>query len=226
MQREKHMINGFGHLQSHNLQGGGNRRSIMNGMNALIIAAATASLVGFLSASLSAQTSNETPNISERPVAPEKNPPGDIPDDQVFIEYRSPLGFKIKVPEGWARRETSDGVTFSDKYNTIALLMSQRADALTVTSVKQKDVDELEKMGKAVRVTAVKSVKLPSGAAIVVSYSSNSEPNPVTDKAIREENERYFLWQNGKLVTLTLSAPLGADNADQWDLMAKSFKWQ
>ena len=80
--------------------------------------------------------------------------------------------------------------------------------------------------GRAVRVTGVKSVKLPSGPAVVVSYSSNSEPNPVTEKAIREENDRYFFWQNGKLVTLTMSAPLGADNADQWDLMAKSFRWQ
>ena len=193
----------------------------MNRMSALVIAVAAASLVGFAPASLFAQASS-----AEKPMAPEKNPPGDIPDNQVFIEYRSPLGFKIEVPEGWARRESSDGVTFNDKYNTIALLTSQRADAATVANVKQGDVSELEKTGKAVRVTAVKSVKLPAGSAVVVSYSSNSEPNPVTEKAIREENERYFFWQNGKLVTLTLSSPYGADNADQWDLMSKSFRWQ
>ena len=193
----------------------------MNRISALVVAAAAASLVGFAPASLFAQASS-----AEKPVAPEKNPPGDIPDNQVFIEYRSPLGFKIKVPEGWARRESSDGVTFNDKYNTIALLMSQRVDAATVANVKQDDVSELEKTGKAVRVTAVKSVKLPAGSAVVVSYSSNSEPNPVTEKAVREENERYFFWQNRKLVTLTLSSPYGADNADQWDLMSKSFRWQ
>jgi len=193
----------------------------VNRMSALVIGVAAASLVGFAPASLFAQASS-----AEKPVAPEKNPPGDIPDNQVFIEYRSPLGFKIKVPEGWARRESSDGVTFDDKYNTIALLTSQRVDAVTVANVKQEDVSELEKAGKAVRVTAVKSVKLPAGSAVVVSYSSNSEPNPVTEKAVREENERYFFWQNGKLVTLTLSSPYGADNADQWDLMSKSFRWQ
>ena len=193
----------------------------MNRMSALIIAATTASLVGLAAASVFAQAS-----AAEKPVASEKNPPGDIPDNQVFTEYRSPLGFKIKVPEGWARRESSDGVTFNDKYNTISLLMSQRPDAVTVANVKQDDVSELEKTGKAVRVTAVKSVKLPAGSAVVVSYSSNSEPNPVTEKAIRGENERYFFWQNGKLVTLTLSSPYGADNADQWDLMSKSFRWQ
>jgi hypothetical protein len=47
----------------------------------------------------------------------------------------------------------------------------------------------------------------------------------VTNKAIRLENERYFFWKGGKLATLTLSAPYGADNADQWLLMAKSFRW-
>ena len=190
-------------------------------MSALIIAATAASLVGLAPASVFAQASG-----AEKPVAAEKNPPGDIPDNQVFIDYRSPLGFKIKVPEGWARRESSDGVTFNDKYNTIAILMSQRADAVTVANVKQDDVSELEKTGKAVRVTTVKSVKLPTGSAVVVSYSSNSEANPVTEKAVREENERYFFWQNGKLVTLTLSSPYGADNVDQWDLMSKSFRWQ
>jgi hypothetical protein len=192
----------------------------MNRMSALIVAAATAGLVGFAPASLFAQASS-----TEKPAAPEKNPPGDFPDNQVFVEYRSPLGFKIKVPEGWARRESSDGAIFNDKYNTIALVMSQRADAVTA-KVKEQDVAELEKAGKAVRVTAVKSVKLLAGSAVVVSYSSNSEPNPVTEKAVREENERYFFWQKGKLVTLTLSSPYGADNADQWNLMSKSFRWQ
>jgi hypothetical protein len=193
----------------------------MNRTSTPIIAVAVASLVGLAPASLYAQASS-----TEKPAPAEKNPPGDIPDNQVFIEYRSPLGFKIKVPEGWARRETSDGVTFNDKYNTIALTMSQHADTVTVANVKQQDVPELEKTSRAVRVTAVKSVKLPAGSAVVVSYSSNSEPNPVTEKSIREENERYFFWQYGKLITLTLSSPYGADNADQWDLMSKSFRWQ
>jgi hypothetical protein len=193
----------------------------MNRTSAPIIAVAVASLVGLAPASLYAQASS-----TEKPAPAEKNPPGDIPDNQVFIDYRSPLGFKIKVPEGWARRETPDGVTFNDKYNTIVLAMSQHADTVTVANVKQQDVPELEKTGRAVRVTAVKSVKLPAGSAVVVGYSSNSEPNPVTEKAIREENERYFFWQNGKLVTLTLSSPYGADNADQWNLMSKSFRWQ
>lgn len=198
----------------------------MNKVTAGLIIGGMTSLIAFASVSLFAQAANGPPPASEKPLTPEKNPPGDIPDNQVFVEYRSPLGFNIKVPEGWARRQTSDGATFSDKYNTIALVVSQRAEPLNVTNAKQQEINELEKTGKAVRVSGVKSVELPSGTAVVVSYGSNSELNPVTDKAIRLENERYFFWKNGKLVTLTLSAPLGADNADQWNLMAKSFRWQ
>ena len=198
----------------------------MNKVTAWLVISGVTSLIAFAPVSLSAQTANGLPLASEKPLTPEKNPPGDIPDNQVFVEYRSPLGFNIRVPEGWARRQTSDGATFSDKYNTIALVVSQRAELLNVTNAKQQEINELEKTGKAVRVSGVKSVELPSGTAVVVSYGSNSELNPVTDKAIRLENERYFFWKNGKLVTLTLSAPLGADNADQWNLMAKSFRWQ
>jgi hypothetical protein len=203
------------------------RQEMMMGRVAsfLVIGAVT-SLIAFVPGAIFAQVPNKPLPAPEKPLTPEKNPPGDIPDNQAFVEYHSPLGFSIEVPEGWARRQTSEGVKFSDKYNTIALAVSQRAEPLSVTSTKQQQIDELEKAGKAVRVSAIKSVKLPSGAAVVVSYGSNSEPNPVTNKAIRLENDRYFLWKNGKLVTLTLSAPLGADNADQWQLMAKSFRWQ
>lgn len=162
----------------------------------------------------------------ENPIKPEKNPPGDIPDNQVFIDYQSPLGFTIKVPEGWARRQTNDGVTFSDKYNIIELIVAQRIEAITLSGAKEKEIAELERTGKAVRISSVKTTTLPSGSAIVVSYGSNSAPNPVTNKAIRLENERYFFWKGGKLVTLTLSAPFGADNADQWRLMSRSFRWR
>jgi hypothetical protein len=52
---------------------------------------------------------------TEKPVAAEKNPPGDIPDSQVFIDYNSKLGFTMKVPEGWARSDRADGASFIDK---------------------------------------------------------------------------------------------------------------
>ena len=159
---------------------------------------------------------------AEQPLKPEKNPPGDIPDNQVFIGYSSPLGFSLKVPEGWARQDLPDGAAFADKYGRIIVTEITRATAPDPGTL----VPEVEKSARAVTVTKTKSVKLPAGQAVVVSYTSNSDSNPVTNKAIRLESDRYYLWKDGKLVTLNFSAPAGADNADQWDLMAKSFRWR
>ena len=61
---------------------------------------------------------------------------------------------------------------------------------------------------------------------MLISFASNSEPNSVTGKAIRLESDQYLIWKDGRVATLTLSAPFGADNADQWRLMARSFRWQ
>jgi hypothetical protein len=161
----------------------------------------------------------------QQPLAVEKSPPGDIPDNQVFVTYRSPLGFSLKTPEGWARREEAGAVIFSDKYNEVRVEVAPRAAAPTPASLKQEEVAALEKQPNAVRVDSLKEVKLPAGPAIVVHYHANSAPNPVTSKAIRLENARYYFWRAGKLATLTLSAPAGADNLDQWNLMARSFAW-
>ena len=162
----------------------------------------------------------------QQPIAAEKNPPGDIPDNQVFVPFKSPLGFAVKVPEGWARRDMPGGVGFSDKYNGLQVAVSPQVAAPTLASVKTNEVAALEKSPKAVRVASVKALALPAGQAFVVHYASNSDPNPVTNKAIRLENARYYFWRAGRLATLTVSAPAGADNADQWQLMAQSFAWQ
>jgi hypothetical protein len=165
-------------------------------------------------------------NAAEKPIAAEHNPPGDIPDTQVFVTYESPLGFTIKVPEGWSRAEDAKSVRFSDKYNTIEIDISPLATAPTADSVKMAQVPELEKVDRAVKVTKIKDVKVTGGAAVLISYTSNSEPNQVTNKQIRLEHDRYFFFKDGRLAALDLAAPQGADNVDDWSLMANSFRWK
>jgi hypothetical protein len=163
---------------------------------------------------------------AEKAVPAEKNPPGDIPDTQVFIDYVSPQGFTMKVPEGWARSDRADGASFVDKLDGVDVSVS-KADALpTVETTKAEYVSKLEASGRAIRVSAVKQVKLPAGPAIRIVYTSNSEPNAVTNKQVRLENERYLYFKDGKLATLELYAPKGADNVDQWQLMSNSFQWK
>jgi hypothetical protein len=163
---------------------------------------------------------------AEKPVAPEQNPPGDIPDTQVFVTYASPLGFSIKVPEGWARTAKGSSVRFSDKYDAIEVTMSSSATAPTVDSISAGQVPESVKAGRAVKILKVKQIKLKGSPAVLVSYTSNSEPNPVTNKQIRLERDCYLFYRDGKLAALDMAAPQGADNVDDWMLIANSFRWK
>jgi hypothetical protein len=162
---------------------------------------------------------------AEQAVPAEKNPPGDIPDTQVFIDYASPLGFTIKVPEGWARSDRVDGASFIDKLDGVIVSVSKATSAPNTENVKTNEVPNLKAAERAVTVASVKAVKLPVGPAIRIVYTSNSQPNAVTNKQVRLENERYLYFKDGKLVTLELYAPKGADNVDQWQLMSESFRW-
>ncbi|MBI1219890.1 MAG: hypothetical protein GC186_15215 [Rhodobacteraceae bacterium] len=166
------------------------------------------------------------PTRAEKALAPEKNPPGDIPDSQVFITYENAVGYALKVPEGWARSEAGAGVRFQDKLDAVSVTLSQQALPPTMSLAKTVFVPELEKAGRAVQVGKVSEVTLPAGHAIRIDYSANSDPNPVTTKQIRLEANRYLIFRAGRLATLDLSAPYGADNVDQWQLMAQSFRWR
>jgi hypothetical protein len=144
--------------------------------------------------------------------AAEKNPPGDIPDDQVFVSYTSSAaGYNLKVPEGWARSEKGSDVAFIDKFDGIAVIVDASATAPTVKDV----VARLGKSEKALKVNSEKEIRLPAG----------SDANPVTNKRIRLENEAYVFYKSGKMAILVLWAPIGADNADQWKLISESFRW-
>ena len=186
------------------------RRRFMN----VVIAAATLAAIP-----------TSTVFAQERAVTPEKNPPGDIPDSQVFITYTSPLGVSLKIPEGWSRKDRADGASIFDKYGVIDISVSAANAVPTAASARTGEVVELERNGRAVKVASIKDIVLPAGPAVQIVYTSNSDANAVTGKQVRLENERYLIARAGQLATLTFSAPAGADNADQWKLMHDSFKW-
>lgn len=162
----------------------------------------------------------EVAAAAEAAVAPETNPPGDIPDSQVFIAYAGP-GFAMQVPEGWSRNDIAGGARFADKYNLIEVTI---ADGLapTVANATSGEAAEMTAKGRAVKITGIKQVKLKGGTAIRIQYEANSAPNDVTGKQIRLERVRYLYGKNGKLLRLDMAAPAGADNVDQWLLMANS----
>ncbi len=161
----------------------------------------------------------------ETAVAPEINPPGDIPDNQVFIDYTAPAGFSMQVPEGWSRSDTATGVSFADKYGTIDIATAKADKAPTPQSIQQRQVPDLVAGGHAVEETDVRAMTRPAGEAVALDYLSNSAINPVTNRRIRLENRRIYLFHAGQEAIVTFSAPAGADNVDAWKMMAESLRW-
>lgn len=165
------------------------------------------------------------PVQAEQAVPAEKNPPGDIPDTQVFVQYDGVGGASMKVPEGWARTDEASGAVFADKYNRIELTTTTATAVPTAASVGAHEAKDLVAAKGAVKVTSIKEVKLDGGKAVRVDYSANSAPNSVTNKQIRLEEVRFYLGgSGGKVAILDMSAPYGADNVDQWNLMANSLR--
>src|SRR5205807_2916915 len=113
-----------------------------------------------------------------------------------------------------------------NKFDGVKVTIGRVAVAPTAASARANEVQQLQSQGHAVTLTNVSQIALPAGKAVLIKYTSNSDPNPVTNKRVRLENEAYIYFKNGKEATLTLWAPQGADNADQWNRMSKSFRWQ
>src|SRR3954470_20225874 len=77
------------------------------------------------------------------PTGGDNSPPGDIPDNQVFVTYSpADAGFSVKVPEGWSRTGTAHDVRFTDNLNAIEVAWSRGAAAAPanakVSTVKRK----------------------------------------------------------------------------------------
>ena len=105
-------------------------------------------------------TTSPTPGQSavptESPVAVESNPPGDIPDNTAYVPYTSSAGgFKISVPEGWARSATKTSVTFTDKLNTVIVSWQPATAAPTVAMAKSTEIPALMATTRAFQLKSV-----------------------------------------------------------------------
>jgi hypothetical protein len=195
----------------------------------LAISAVVAGGALFIGCSSGSSTSTQSPGGgSQAPgaVEPEQNPPGDIPDDQVFVAYHSDAGgYTVDVPEGWARTESGPNVSFVDILDTIAVEITSSVGAPTVDSVEANEVPQLTSEVEAFEKVEVKALDLPAGKAVRIRYRANSAPDSVTGKKVRLEIDRYELFKDGNLAVISLSAPAGSDNVDVWNQISSSFKW-
>lgn len=168
-----------------------------------------------------------TTKSKEKALVPEQNPTGDIPDTQAFIRYESSQGgYALEAPEGWARTTNGAEVTFINKLDGISTTVTGSSITPSAKTVGTNQAEALKKTGRAVTIKSIQDLTLANGHAVLVTYESNSEPDPVTNKQVRLENETYIFHKDGKLVELRLWAPVGADNADQWKRISNSFRWR
>lgn len=172
----------------------------------------------------SADASSASPSA---PHATEFNPPGDIPDNAVFVDHVAPgSAVHFTVPEGWAKAASGGVTTFTDKYNSVSIEVRKRASAPTVASAKQQDLPELRSTVPNYASGEVTMVTRAHGAAVHITYLLDSAPNPVTDKVVRDVAERFEFWQAGEEAILTLTGPEHADNVDPWQIVSDSLQWK
>ncbi|MBA3523191.1 MAG: hypothetical protein H0T85_01275 [Geodermatophilaceae bacterium] len=169
-------------------------------------------------------TSSATPNATGTPA--EVNPAGDIPDDQAFVPYTPPAGlFTVSVPEGWGRSEEGGATTFTDKLNSIRVETVPRASAPDVDTATAEELPQISASSHNYTAGQVSIVTRTAGDAVLITYSADSAPDPVTGKVVTDAVERYEFWRAGQEVVLTLSGPTGADNVDPWRIVTDSVTW-
>jgi hypothetical protein len=166
----------------------------------------------------------QPPSSPGSPAATEFNPPGDIPDNTVFVPFAL-SGVHIRVPEGWARKSAHGVTTFTDHYNSVALQVNPATNAPTVASAKTTEVPQLKSSVPKFQLERVTTTTRAGQKVLEIDYLLDSAPDQVTGKVIRDIAYRLEFFHNGKEAVLTLTGPQNADNVDPWRLVSNSLGW-
>jgi hypothetical protein len=144
---------------------------------------------------------------------------GDIPDNQQFLRYtNSAAGYSLVYPQGWARKGSSNDITFSDKDNSVQVQITKGSPP-TAELKKEAANDPTLQPGQP------QQVQLPSGPAIHVVYHVQGPPDPVTGKKPTLMIDRYVLGNKGRVATVNEATPVGVDNVDAYRKIIESFRW-
>jgi hypothetical protein len=150
---------------------------------------------------------------------------GDIPDNQVYVVFNDTrAGYSIKYPEGWAQSGSGNRVTIYDKNNLVRTVVQPGSEP-TLAQVSA-DLRALKATTPSLRFQPPQRVQISGRPAIKVVYTTESAPNPVTNKRVQLTVDRYYLAQGGKRAIIDLGTPVGVDNVDGYRLMVQSFRWR
>jgi len=132
---------------------------------------------------------------------------------------------KVKVPEGWSRKQTPNSFMFASALNSISISWQPMKAAPTVSTARSATVPALSQSTLAFRLGSVRAVTLHGGPAVEIIYQVNSPPNAVTGRQYRLAIERFEFFKNGHAAVLSLSSAVGSDNVDPWRIVSESFRW-
>lgn len=153
----------------------------------------------------------------------ESLPPGDIPDNLAFVSYTNDAGhYTVTHPEGWAQTGGGTQAQFTDKLNGLSIDSVAATAAPTVDSAKTSDVTHLASTQPAFELRDIQPATVPAGDGVVIIFRRNSAPDAVTGKVHRDEVQEYLIFHAGRLVTMDLYGPVGADNVDAYRTMSQS----
>lgn len=207
------------------------RRALASAAAGLVLVAgagAGAAACSSSSTSTSSASSSSASSASSSSAVPkETNPPGDIPDTQVYVPWSpSGGGYTVKVPEGWSRTTQGSATVFADKYNSVRVEQVAATSAPTVQSVRTTDIPAIQAKSKGFSLVNVSVVQRMGGSAVLAEYHADSPPDQVTGKSVTLDVQRYVFYKPGKgEVVLTLSGASNADNVDPWRTVTDSFRW-
>jgi hypothetical protein len=150
---------------------------------------------------------------------------GDIPDTQVFVVFHDAnAGYSMKYPEGWAQNGAGGNVSFRDKNNVVRIVV-QTGKTPTIASVRA-DLNALKHSTPSLTFRSPTVMTINATRAIKVVYSTQSAPNPVTNKRVNLTVDRYYLPHGGKVAIVDLGTPVGVDNVDAYRMMIQSLRWR
>ena len=193
----------------------------LNRIRLLTLAAIALAIAGCGSSGSSSSAGSTTPGSASEA---QNAAAGDIPDNQQFLRFsNSSGGYSVKYPQGWARKGSGKDITFSDKDNTVHVVISSGSSP-TVSSVSAELRQEAAS-DATLKPGTPQALKLPSGPAVHVVYHVQGPPDPVTGKRPTLMVDRYVLASKGRVATVDEGTPVGVDNVDAYRMIIDSFKW-
>jgi hypothetical protein len=145
-----------------------------------------------------------------------------IPDDQQYASFNNASGgYSVEYPKGWSAKGKGDDVTWESGKN------SERVVVASTQKQSVRDVKRALRNNKAAKILLdPRTVSLGSTRPVKSVFQQVGATNE-QGAAIKIIVDQYRFYRGGKVATLDLvtTGAVRRDNLDDWDRIARSFRW-